>query len=252
MHYNEKYLKYKKKYLNLKKQIGSGKYCDKVNKNNEEIEYCEKIKTSQSIQESNNINLFKIDSDKNKLINCIAVKSSAIITKGSISYIGDVGKKEPNIKYKTPCLTEFDEQNPPFCYLFISLEPELKDKLKKIPDINNKTELELSNIVKRILGLRPDWGPYTHVVKISTDVSNLFRPCHNNSSNNCNNDLSNNIEYTKWLNKFKTTSINEDIPFTGLGYTYDWSKDKPEESYGVSEYTVIFLKTIVFFKKIVL
>ena len=44
--------------------------------------------------------------------------------------------------------------------------------------------------------------------------------------------------YNNWFNTFKQKSLELDIPFTGLGYTYNWSVDNPSETTGISEYII--------------
>jgi hypothetical protein len=88
-------------------------------------------------------------------------------------------------------------------------------------------------------------GPYKYVVSLKVKQTDLFRPCLNNEigQEKCQ-QITPEIEqtptddpYKKWFLNWFNESHKLNIPFTGLGYTYDVNKDIPNP-YGVSEYVI--------------
>ena len=93
-----------------------------------------------------------------------------------------------------------------------------------------------------LLGLRDNWRPYTHVVLLTVKKRDLFRPCYDQPKLNkatCAENSINQSEYNTWFENFKQNSITNNIPFTGLGYTFDWIKSKDPDYNGATEMIIL-------------
>ena len=228
----KKYLKYKSKYLALKYQLGG------VLTENEQKSYNLALKKIKS-KNIHNSNLFTqpINNDYDE-IDVIAFKSSDIINKDKPGYLGNIGININNNKIIGAACKDhqFNINNPTYCYFFVTFYEEFI-KLSKERNVN--TELRL----KELLGLKEEWGPYTHVVLMNIRKRDLFRPCYDKP------DISKNIckenpekidsEYNKWLDAFKKNSEKQNIPFTGLGYTMDWIGTKENKHIGATEMIIL-------------
>ena len=228
----EKYLKYKAKYLKLKNMLGGLLAPEQEEKFNKSLQ-------DTKLTESNKKQLKRITNQPDDYVVCIAVKSSAVVTDGNPGKMGVLGANNKKITLGGLCKDKpFDESNPTFCYTFVSVFNELIDQMKKKNISKNDPNLQLR--IKQLLGLKDEWGPYTHVVMMMVKTKDLFRPCFNNdiTKNTCDIKESDNEQYNKWFNKWLNTSEKEKVPFTGLGYTYDWANPNTDNKYGISEYVI--------------
>ena len=217
------------------------------NNYNKKQEYFDKIYSNYNnlkiavINSKNNLvkphTLLSINKNENELIECIAIKDETVINKNSPGYLGNIGKVDKKIILNNECKEIFDINNNSWCYFFVSLQGELIKQIKEKMD----TSSSLESIIKQILGLRYNWGPYKYVVVLTVKAKDLFRPCISNSVSTsiCDNiiNIKEETEYKKWYLNWLNQSHKLNIPFTGLGYTYDTSKKLPDV-YGVSEYII--------------
>jgi hypothetical protein len=229
-----KYLKYKKKYLNLKYKLHGG------NNLTPEEEYA--FNNSLKLVKDHNLPSQPLSSvhNNNDTVRVIAFKSSTVIDSSNPGFIANIGKNI-NKKYTmgVSCKENpFDINNPSYCYFFVTL---IEDLISQLKNKNIDSELRL----KELLGLKKEWGPYTHVLYIDVKKSNLFRPCYDKpdiTSDVCPTDSQFNNEYNKWFEHFKHNSEKYDVPFTGLGYTFDWinsTKNNTTDMKGVSEFIIV-------------
>ena len=166
----------------------------------------------------------------------------------------------PSTDYNDPF--DFDKNSYIFCFL--------KSELTKILDLINTTKDIRS--INQILGLREEWGIYRFIICASIPKKDLFRPCWNNDilSKKCeifkepiidkwdslqkhNTKLRwlNDPKYNIWFEKFLKRSHyphekTNEVPFTGLGYTYNYKNSISESTIqsdplsivGLSEYVI--------------
>jgi hypothetical protein len=231
MNYQDKYYKYKSKYLDLKNSIG-GKLTE-----------LEESRFNQSIDEIKNNSL---PSNKlfNQLINndcdnidVIAFKSNSIIDPNNNGYLGNLGLNINNNKIIGESCKDkpFDITNKSWCYFFVTFYEEFLL-------VNKKKHIDSELRLKELLGLKEEWGPYTHVVLLNIKKKDLFRPCYdkpNIESKECTKSKKEDNEYNRWLESFKNNSIKENIPFTGLGYTSDWINSDNSNYQGMTEMIII-------------
>ena len=143
----------------------------------------------------------------------------------------------------------WDITNPSYVYVF-------GFPLEQLKDILSETQGKNSNLTT-YLGLLDEWSskePYDNLFIIEVDASNVIRPCRNNSPElkNCpckdpQTDKKEYLEYLNWWDNFFNNSIKSKIPFTGMGYTYNWAKTRKKqgkkfvptiEVVGASEYII--------------
>ena len=181
------------------------------------------------------------NNDNTEMIDVIAFKSSNIINDKDLGYLGTIGQNTDNNRIIGESCKDknFNHDNPSYCYFFVTFSNDLEIKL------NQKKITKLSQLrLKELFGLKEEWGPYTHVVQMSVKKSNLFRPCYDKpdiKTTKCTKETlnnENNTEYNIWFENFKNNSIKNNIPFTGLGYTFDWLN--PNNDYeGVTEMVIL-------------
>jgi hypothetical protein len=112
------------------------------------------------------------------------------------------------------------------------------------PKVSQKlVELRL----KQYLGLNPDWH-YDVFVEMWVDPADLFRPCVDPQveDNVCNlhfdekiPEVNNIADYREFYRDlyYKSFRSGSGVPWTGLGYTYDWGNFESEV--GASEYILV-------------
>ncbi|MCD8089334.1 MAG: copper amine oxidase N-terminal domain-containing protein [Clostridiales bacterium] len=94
--------------------------------------------------------------------------------------------------------------------------------------------------MEQLIGLPPQKG-YTHFSLLWVSPEDLYRPARDSEIDDTAASLTfpegTSEEYTEWFNSYAESSYNpHKYPWTGLGYTYDWSKDSGE--YGLSEFVL--------------
>lgn len=123
--------------------------------------------------------------------------------------------------------------------IWVTVAPELKEFCKKYLQNNPRaTEEDLKLRLKQYLGLDPKWD-YDIFVEMWIDPRDLFRPCVDPeiTDGKCNLDFGQETpkvigvtqdsgikDYRLFYQSLYYKSIRRGLqPFTGLGYTYDWS-----------------------------
>lgn len=119
-----------------------------------------------------------------------------------------------------------------------------KEYLKKHPSAE-KADIDLR--LKQYLGLKPEWD-YDVFVELWVKPEELFRPCVDPEID----DKVCNIQFAKQVPAVKGIKNYQDfyrklyfddfrerpgIPWTGMGYTYDWGN--PDSSFGASEFIMV-------------
>ena len=255
--YHTKYLKYKRKYLDLKEQILlSGGYRQS---------YLDKalFDTKNHCEPGENFDLTSPKKYGNKYrLAFLKSRTSANFFEGTKAVTKKEGYKAGSpVTIITPSPPPgnsiWDIKNPPYIYIFAFPLGELKNILLETKGKNSK--------LTTYLGLLDEWSskdsPYNNLFIVEVDASNVKRPCKNNSPElkkcPCT-DSQKDKEYSsllseeeemwrKWFDNFFKNSIEKNIPFTGMGYTYKWGntrKKKGEnfvpslEVVGASEYII--------------
>ncbi|CAN1208665.1 hypothetical protein TUMEXPCC7403_00490 [Tumidithrix helvetica PCC 7403] len=134
--------------------------------------------------------------------------------------------------------------------IWVTVAPELKDFCKKYKDTEATTE-ELNRRLNQLLGLRPNEG-FTHIAEIWVDPQYLRRPTLNPDIRRYPTKSEPlpiqlplqfpqgvDIAYQKWFTKQVEDRAKSSYPWTGLGYTYDWSpKTNLQNHAGLSEFII--------------
>lgn len=120
--------------------------------------------------------------------------------------------------------------------VWVTAAPQVKEfcqnYLKKYP---HASIADLNQRLKQYLGLHPDW-PYDLFVEMWVSPTDLFRPCVNPSitdrrcaltfdaSNASKPTVKNIADYPAFYKNlyFQSFRSGPGVPWTGLGYTYDW------------------------------
>ncbi len=131
---------------------------------------------------------------------------------------------------------------------WVTTAPQVKNfakaYLKKFP-LASKAEMDLR--LKQYLGLKPEWN-YDVFVEMWVDPKDLFRPCTDPEIDDsvCNIKFANTeprVPGIKCYSCFYKNLYFEDfrnrpgIPWTGMGYTYDWGNR--EAPFGASEFVLL-------------
>lgn len=114
-------------------------------------------------------------------------------------------------------------------------------------DNPNATDNDLNLRLKQYLGLNYDWN-YDVFIEMWVDPAELFRPCMDPQVNDaqCNLSFSDPVPQVKNISDYPAFYKNlyfsdfratPGVPWTGLGYTYDWGNPLTEE--GASEFILI-------------
>jgi hypothetical protein len=227
---NDKYNRKRDIFIKFKKTVENTTISDSDKK-----QFIQPVKLTQPINLKN---------DPDKWIDCIAVKDGSIIDKKSLGYLGDLGKQTKLIKINDNCKDIFNIENNTWCYFFVSLKCDMINTLNKI----KYEPSEIETVLKNILGMRKEWGPYKYVISLQVQAKNLIRPCLDNDINKdeCRPVTPTEInktsdgQYKSWFLKWFNSSHKLNIPFTGLGYSYNINDDMTKtQPYGVSEYVII-------------
>ncbi len=111
--------------------------------------------------------------------------------------------------------------------------------------VKNNPDGDLNQRLKQYLGLNPDWQ-YDVFIELWVDPADVFRPCVDPEihDNNCQLHFSECpapqikkiADYHAFYKDlyFKSFRYRPGVPWTGLGYTYDWGN--PASPVGASEY----------------
>jgi hypothetical protein len=127
-------------------------------------------------------------------------------------------------------------------YVWVTVVPELASECKKM----RLSKDELTTRLEQLLGLRPKRGK-SKFIEMWVDPHDLFRPCPDPeiSDQECEVDfarsrfLSISLDYIFWFNDTRAKSYLPDngLPWTRLGYTYDWGSTEPPY-FGLSEFVI--------------
>lgn len=110
-----------------------------------------------------------------------------------------------------------------------------------------KYQRMLDRRLKQYLGLDPDWS-YDLFVEMWVSPEDIFRPCVDPEIDDAQCDIQfgeiiptvkNIPDYQDFYSDlyFKSFRASEGVPWTGMGYTYDWGN--PESDVGASEYILV-------------
>lgn len=133
--------------------------------------------------------------------------------------------------------------NPDYA-IWVTLAPEVQSFCQDFVNQTNADAAALNQRLQQHLGLHPDWK-YDLFVELWVKPDDLFRPCPDPEINDtrCNTEFGKNTpsvtgipDYKAYFHALYTRSHRWEpgVPWTGLGYTYDWHPDTPE--IGVSEF----------------
>jgi hypothetical protein len=129
--------------------------------------------------------------------------------------------------------------------VWVSLAPKMQQFCRNYLQTHKKaTKEQLDYRLKQYLGLNSDWN-YDVFVELWVNPSDVFRPCvdPSPSDNTCELNFGATIPTVKNIKDYKAfyqniyyKSFREalGVPWTGLGYTYDWKDTKHEQ--GASEF----------------
>lgn len=133
--------------------------------------------------------------------------------------------------------------NPDYA-VWVTTVPQVKDMCSALP---NKREQAVNRRLKQYLGLDPDWT-YDVFVEMWVSPQDIFRPCVDPEidDNTCNLNFAKTIPTVKNIPDYqdfyealyyKSYRGSAGVPWTGLGYTYDWGNRKSDV--GASEYILV-------------
>jgi hypothetical protein len=121
---------------------------------------------------------------------------------------------------------------------WVTLAPQIKEFFRRfrIASINFDALL-LTKRLQQYLGL-PNY-PMTHFVEMWVNTTTIFRPCLdpqiNTESCKLAPNFTINAAHEKWMKNAKEQGDRNNLPFTGLGYTYDLGS---KTHIGASEYVI--------------
>jgi hypothetical protein len=128
--------------------------------------------------------------------------------------------------------------------VWVTLASQVKDFCRALPE---REPAKLDARLKQYLGLHPDWS-YDVFVEMWVSPEDLFRPCVDPTTDDgaCNLQfdkaaptVKNIADYRRFYEHlyFKSFRESEGVPWTGLGYTYDWGN--PDSPVGASEFILV-------------
>lgn len=129
--------------------------------------------------------------------------------------------------------------------VWVSLAPKTQEFCRDyLQKHHNATKEQVDLRLKQRLGLNSDWS-YDVFVELWVNPSDLFRPCVDPAPNDssCELNFGDTIPTVKNIKDYKVFYQNlyyksfreaPGVPWTGLGYTYDWRDTKHEQ--GASEF----------------
>jgi hypothetical protein len=140
--------------------------------------------------------------------------------------------------------------------VWVTAAPQVKNFCRQLKPYDDR---DLNLRLKQYLGLAPDWQ-YDVFVEMWVSPESLFRPCVDPDidDNECKADIPKDFFTTNWIDEipnygqfyqqlyFKSFRASAGVPWTGLGYTYDWGNDqsrigasefilKPESDYDIKQ-----------------
>lgn len=167
-----------------------------------------------------------------KRVNFVAFKSEA-----SKGFFPDLADGEGEMVFGGDSCHRYMEkwdENPTYCFWFCAIEDEIIEKMRDYK--GDKPYYRL----KQLLGLDPTWDN-KEMWRFTLNVDDVFRPCISDKycdvkCKKCHGSR----KFKKWMGDwFKNSySGNTIIPFTGRGYTLDWSNKHVEEAVGVQEFII--------------
>ena len=132
--------------------------------------------------------------------------------------------------------------------VWVTTVPQVRRLCAEMLAANPKISKEAIDLrLKQYLGLNPDWH-YDIFIDMWVDPADLFRPCVDPKidDKSCNLHFGDNLpkvknitDYRNFYEKlyYKSYRSSSGVPWTGLGYTYDWGN--PESEVGASEYILV-------------
>jgi len=130
--------------------------------------------------------------------------------------------------------------------VWVTAVPQLKEICQRLPNGTSTDRLE------ELLGLKPGGGDGRFFITMKVNTEDMFRPCADTSiyGDTCPMEMPNappeGVTQDQWLKDLQLMTAQmlstyraglEGVPFTRLGYTYDWSASA-ESPVGPSEYIV--------------
>jgi len=131
--------------------------------------------------------------------------------------------------------------------IWVTAVPEVKEFCKNFAKKKARQD-KLDVRLKKLLGLNNTWN-YDVFVEMWVSPNDLFRPCTDPDIN----DTSCNLNFTDTTPKVKNITdykrfyqnlyyssfraTDNIVPWTGLGYTYDWAKNNTDV--GMSEFIIV-------------
>lgn len=129
--------------------------------------------------------------------------------------------------------------------VWVTAAPRMQERCRQFRrDHPGATKDEVDLFLKQFLGLHPDWN-YDLFVELWVDPASLFRPCVDPEPNDATCELhfpdtvaevQGIADYRNYYENLYFTSFRfpPGVPWTGLGYTYNWGN--PENEQGASEF----------------
>lgn len=130
---------------------------------------------------------------------------------------------------------------------WVTTAPQVQKFCQNYLDTTQADKQQLDLRLKQYLGLNADWN-YDVFIEMWVSPQNLFRPCVDPETN----DSTCNLQFGKTLPQvknipdyagfyknlyFKSFRASAGVPWTGLGYTYDWGNI--ESPVGASEFILV-------------
>ncbi|MCG8634594.1 MAG: hypothetical protein MI863_12255 [Desulfobacterales bacterium] len=131
---------------------------------------------------------------------------------------------------------------------WVTTAPQVREFGKRFLGSNPGKDLPALELrLKQYLGLKPEWT-YDLFIELWVDPEDMFRPCVDPGidDDRCNIEFSDpvpevdNISCYPCFYKnlyFQDFRTRPGIPWTGMGYTYDWGN--PEHHFGASEFILV-------------
>lgn len=132
--------------------------------------------------------------------------------------------------------------------VWVTLAPQVQNMCRAYAAAEAESGIDGLNMrLRQYLGLAPSWQ-YDVFVELWVDPADLFRPCVDPQTDDSQCDLhfgSDNpmvkgiVDYKDFYENlyYKSFRASAGVPWTGLGYTFDWNADTSEV--GASEYILV-------------
>ncbi|MGB0733370.1 MAG: hypothetical protein ACPGPF_06370 [Pontibacterium sp.] len=132
--------------------------------------------------------------------------------------------------------------------VWVTAAPQVQAMCQAYTAKKPRTDEAINMRLKKYLGLAPDWN-YDVFVEMWVSPDDMFRPCVDPdvSDNSCNLNFGSELPKVKNIGDyqdfysdlyFKSYRSSAGVPWTGLGYTYDWG-GKPNNDVGASEFILV-------------